>query len=89
MRQISITTQFKRDTKRLKKAGKEFGKLKEVIEKLAAGENLDEKFRDYALTGNYRQTRECHVEPDWLLIYKRTKDDLVLIRTGTHSELFQ
>lgn len=89
MRQILITTQFKPDTKRLKKAGKDVGKLREIIEEIAIGENLDEKFRDHALTGNYRQTRECHIEPDWLLIYKRTKDDLILIRTGSHSELFE
>jgi len=89
MRKISITTQFKRDAKRIKKSGKNAGKLKAVIEKLAEGEDLEEKYRDHSLTGNYRYTRECHLEPDWLLIYKRTKDTLILVRTGSHSELFQ
>lgn len=89
MRRISITTQFKRDTKRIKKTGKDARKLKEIIEKIVAGENLEEKYRDHSLTGNYRHARECHIEPDWLLIYKRTKEELILIRTGSHSELFE
>jgi mRNA interferase YafQ len=88
MRNILITTQFKRDVKKIKKAGKDAAKLKEIIEKIVKGESLDEKYRDHALTGNYRQTRECHIEPDWLLIYKLTKENLILIRTGSHSELF-
>jgi mRNA interferase YafQ len=89
MRNISITTQFKRDVKKIKKTGKDTEKLKEIIEKIAEGESLDEKYRDHVLTGNYRQTRECHIEPDWLLIYKLTKENLILIRTGSHSELFK
>jgi len=89
MRNISVTTQFKRDVKKIKKTGKDTEKLKEIIEKIAEGESLDEKYRDHVLTGNYRQTRECHIEPDWLLIYKLTKENLILIRTGSHSELFK
>ena len=89
MRNISITTQFKRDVKKIKKTGKDTEKLKEIIEKIAEGESLDEKYRDHVLTGNYRQTRECHIEPYWLLIYKLTKENLILIRTGSHSELFK
>lgn len=89
MRNISITSQFKRDVKKIKKAGKDATKLREIIEKIVEGESLDEKYRDHALTGNYRQTRECHIEPDWLLIYKLTKENLILIRTGSHSELFK
>lgn len=89
MRSVSITSQFKRDVKKIKKAGKDAAKLREITEKIAEGESLDEKYRDHALTGNYRQTRECHIEPDWLLIYKLTKESLILIRTGTHSELFK
>ena len=82
MRRISITTQFKRDAKRIKKAGKD-------TEKIADGENLEEKYRDHSLTGNYKHARKCHIEPDWLLIYKRTREELILIRTGSHSELFE
>ena len=89
MRNLSITSQFKRDVKKIKKAGKDAAKLREIIGKIAEGKSLDEKYRDHALTGNYRQTRECHIEPDWLLIYKLTKENLILIRTGSHSELFK
>jgi len=89
MRNISITAQFKRDVKKIKKAGKDAAKLREIIEKIADGKGLDEKYRDHALTGNYRHARECHIEPDWLLIYKLTKENLILIRTGSHSELFK
>ncbi len=89
MRRISITAQFKRDTKRIKKSGKDVGKLKEIIEKLVEGGNLDKKYSDHNLTGNYRHARECHIEPDWLLIYKLTKEEVILIRTGSHSELFR
>lgn len=89
MRYVSITSQFKRDVKKIKKAGKDAAKLREIMEKIVEGKSLDEKYRDHALTGNYRQTRECHIEPDWLLIYKLTKENLILIRTGSHSELFK
>ena len=89
MKQISRTGQFKRDVKRIVQAGKNVEKLKEMIEKIASGESLDEKHRNHFLMGNYKGMRECHIEPDWLLIYKRTKDELILIRTGSHSELFR
>ena len=89
MKQISRTGQFKRDVKRIVQAGKNVEKLKEMIEKIAGGESLDEKHRDHFLMGTYKGMRECHIEPDWLLIYKRTKDELILIRTGSHSELFR
>lgn len=62
----------------------------EVIEILANGGKLDAKYRDHDLSGNYKGTRECHIEPDWLLIYEIKEDILVLMlsRTGTHSDLF-
>lgn len=68
-----------------------YDKLFEVIEKLANGEKLDAKYRDHDLTGNYKGCRECHVEPDWLLIYEVMGDVLVLMlyRVGSHSELFK
>ena len=64
--------------------------LKSVVKKLADGEKLDEKHRDHALTGNWKNYRECHIQPDWLLVYRYEKDILILTlaRTGTHSELF-
>ena len=66
-------------------------KLFEVIEKLANGEHLDQKYRDHDLTGNYKGCRECHIEPDWLLVYEIMDDILVLMlyRVGSHSELFK
>ena len=89
MRTISRTTQFKKDVKRIKKRGKSFNVFKQVILKLAADEPLPEKFRDHQLIGNYRGARECHIEPDWLLIYELVDDDLILIRTGSHADLFR
>lgn len=72
----------------MKKRGKSFEVFKQVIEKLAKDEPLEKRFRDHKLKGDYLGTRECHVEPDWLLIYKESDSELILIRTGTHSDLF-
>ncbi len=89
--EIKFTAQFKKDLKLAKKQGKDTEKLFEVIEKLACGEKLDPKYRDHELTGNYRGCRECHIEPDWLLVYEVIGDVLVLMlyRLGSHSELFR
>ena len=86
----SPTTQFKRDLRRAARRGADLGALELVIDKLAAGEPLEPANRDHDLTGNYRGHRECHVAPDWLLVYKaeRATGRLVLARTGTHSDLF-
>ena len=86
---IQFTGQFKRDFKLAKKQHRNLDRLFKVIDVLAAGGTLDEKYRDHALTGNYKGTRECHVEPDCLLIYEIRQDVLVLFlyRLGTHSEL--
>ncbi len=89
MRSIRRTTQFKKDVKRAKKRGKDLVKLKRLIETLMRGMPLAEKYRDHALGGTYQGTRDCHIEPDWLLLYELTEEDLVLIRTGTHSDLFK
>ena len=88
MKKISRTNRFKKDVKIMKKRGKSFGVFKEVIQQLAQGDPLEKKFRDHKLTGNYAGTRECHIEPDWLLIYEDKDEVLLLIRTGTHSDLF-
>jgi mRNA interferase YafQ len=79
---------FNKDVKRQKKRGKHLDKLKIVIEILSTGSDLPEFHRDHALTGNWIGWRDCHIEPDWLLSYKRTEDELILGRTGTHSDLF-
>jgi mRNA interferase YafQ len=89
MRTIRRTSQFKKDVKRMGKRGKKFGEIKEVIRKLAVGKPLEVKYRDHLLVGQYKGTRECHMEPDWLLIYELTESELVLVRTGTHSDLFR
>lgn len=89
--EVKFTTQFKKDIKLALKQGKDTEKLFAVIEKLANGEVLEPKFRDHDLTGNYKGCRECHVEPDWLLIYEVMGDVVVLVlyRIGSHSALFK
>ena len=89
MRTINYTNQFKKDFKLIQKQNKDLDKIKTVIAKLAAGEVLDEKFKDHALQGNYAGTRDCHINPDWLLIYAIVGNELRLIRTGSHAELFE
>jgi len=86
---IYYTTQFKKDYKRLKKQRKNLDQLKAVIEKLATGENLEPKYRDHQLSGNWKGHRDCHIESDWILIYRTEADELFLERTGSHSELFK
>lgn len=84
------TTQFKRDYKKAKKRGFNMGELQAVLDALCAEEPLEERYRDHALVGDYAGFRECHVRPDWLLVYAINKDELILTasRTGTHSDLF-
>ena len=86
---IYYTTQFKRDYKRIKKQKKDLDQFKVVIEKLAAGEKLEPKYRDHRLSGNWKGHRDCHIESDWILIYRTEADELILERTGSHSELFK
>lgn len=89
--EVIFTNQFKKDLKLAKKQSKKLDKLFSVIELLANGEALDAKYKDHALTGDYRGTRECHIEPDWLLVYEIRNELLVLMlyRLGSHSELFK
>lgn len=88
---VKFTNQFKKDLKLAQKQGKDTEKLFAVVEKLACGETLEAKYRDHYLTGNYKDCRECHIEPDWLLIYEIYDNTLVLMlyRLGSHSELFK
>lgn len=90
MLDLIMTGQFKRDLKRIQKRGLELELLKNVIRLLLEEQTLDEKYRDHALTGNYRGFRECHIQPDWLLIYEIDHNELILTasRTGSHSDLF-
>ena len=88
---IEFTGSFKKDIKRAKKQNKDLDKLFEVIEIIANGEKLEKKYKDHTLKGKYEGSRECHVEPDWLLIYEICDDVLVLMlyRVGSHSDLFK
>ena len=88
--QLITTTKFKKDLKILEKRGVQVKELYEIIERLLNMEKLESKYKDHALSGNYRGFRECHVRPDWLFVYAIHKDKLILIasRTGTHSDLF-
>lgn len=89
---IERTSQFKKDYKLAVKRGCNIAELQKVVTLLANGETLPAKYRDHDLTNsrNYKNMRECHIEPDWLLVYKTTESVLVLSlnRTGTHSDLF-
>jgi len=86
---IFQTSHFKRDIKRLRKRGKDIAKLHEVVLLLLNDETLDARYRDHALTGNWVGSRDCHIEPDWVLIYRVNEDTLFLERTGSHSDLFR
>lgn len=90
MLNVRYSAKFKKDFKLAQKRGLPMQELKNIIEKLAAGKTLSAKHRDHALSGNYTMFRECHIRPDWLLIYRINDDTLELLahRTGTHSDLF-
>ena len=90
--EIILTSAFKKELKNIKKRSKDLAKLTEVVNKLAHDEELDIKYRDHALVNNlrFKNCRECHIEPDWLLVYRKDDDKLILflIETGSHSDLF-
>lgn len=89
---VDFTNDFKKDYKRIEKQGKNLNKIKTIIEKLACGDTLEVKYKDHKLRNNkkFKDCRECHIEPDWLLIYRINSDELILllIETGSHSDLF-
>ena len=89
MRSVRRDTQFKRDVKRLQKRAKDLGKLKKIIHSLIKSDKLEVKYRDHQLKGLLKDCRECHIEPDWLLIYRIEGSELCLIRTGSHTDLFR
>lgn len=90
MYNIFYTVKIKRDLKLIRKRGYNISKFSEVVDILCSAQTLPEKYKDHPLSGNYKGYRECHIEPDWLLIYKIENDTLILtlLRTGTHSDLF-
>ena len=91
MLKLKYTNQFKKDYKLAKRRGLNIKLLQEIVNKLASGETLDDSYKDHDLTGKWVGHRECHIQPDWLLIYHINKNVLVLTlsRTGTHSDLFK
>lgn len=90
MYRIVPSTKFKKDLKLALKRGYNISLLDDVVERLAQGQSLPEKYRDHSLTGSYSGCRECHITPDWLLIYEISDKELFLYltRTGSHSDLF-
>lgn len=90
MMKIYFHSSFKKDVKRIKKRGLPLSELQSVVDMLARGVPLPDRYRDHALVGDYSGFRECHIRPDWLLIYRLNKGELILslTRTGTHAELF-
>ena len=83
------TNQFSKDVKRMQNRRKNLEKLKIILQSLIAGEPLDPIHRDHKLVGNYQRRRECHIEANWLLIYKLKEDQIIFERTGAHSDLFR
>jgi mRNA interferase YafQ len=88
MKVIRRTSQFRRDVKRMQRQGRGIVRLKSVLASLVAGQELAEEYRHHVLVGQYKGTRECHIEPDWPLIYESAESEIILIRTGSHSDLF-
>ena len=90
MYEIKPSTRFQKDLKRVQRRGYDISLITEILKMLAAGEPLPAKNKDHALVGNYEGCRECHITPDWLLIYEVVEETVILYltRTGTHSDLF-
>lgn len=90
MLKIASSNQFKKDLKLAYKRGLKIDRLKSVVDTLSSKNTLEPRYRDHELTGIYKGFRECHIEPDWLLIYRIEEDalKLFLLRTGSHSDLF-
>jgi len=91
VRTFSRTSQFKKDVKRMDKRGSDMAKLKIVMEVLIEGDSLPEQFKDHPLRGQFAGSRDCHIEPDWVLIYALSEKGthVCFERTGTHSDLFR
>ena len=90
MLEIVPSNQFRKDLKLARKRGLKIERLKEVVNILAEQKKLEDKYRDHGLSGEYKGFRECHIDPDWLLVYRIDEDvlELFLFRTGSHSDLF-
>lgn len=84
-----LSTAFKKDVKRLKKSGKDMQKLRNLIILLTEEKELPQRYKDHSLVGNWQGYRDAHIESDWLLLYKIIENELHLMRTGSHSQLFK
>jgi mRNA interferase YafQ len=89
IRDIQQTSQFKKDYKRMKSRGSNMDLLREVIGSLQRDEGLPEKYQNHRLEGMWKNSFDCHIQPDWILVYRKTDDSLILQATGTHSDLFK
>jgi mRNA interferase YafQ len=89
MFEVITTKTFEKDYAKAARRGKSLDKINQIILLLKKGQKLDLKYRDHKLIGNYDGCRNCHIEPDWIIIYKISKNLLILQRTGTHSDLFK
>jgi len=89
MLQVRTTTRFRKDVKRVKKQGKDLQILQRVMNDIVQRISLGPQYRDHVLRGNYKGRRECHLAPDWLLIYRTTAQEAIFERTGSHPELFK
>ncbi len=87
MLKAQLGSKFKKDYKKAGKQGRDIDTLKDVMTRLQVQEKLDSKYRDHDLIGNWKGCRECHLGPDWLLIYRIEEDTIVFIRTGSHTEV--
>ncbi|MFC1477620.1 type II toxin-antitoxin system YafQ family toxin [candidate division KSB1 bacterium] len=85
---IQYTAQFRKDYKRMKRRNKNPELLKRIIGLIMQGKPLPPHYKDHKLLGEWSGHRDCHIEPDWLLIYRRSKDTMILERTGSHTDLF-
>jgi len=83
-----FTSAFKKDRKRAHRRGEDTGKLDAIMGRLANEEQLEPRFRDHKLSGEWKDFRECHVAPDWLVIYRIVADEITFVRTGSHADLF-
>ena len=93
MRRVVNLTHFEKDLRLMHKRGKDLDKLRTIVQRLTNDESLEPRYRDHPLSGRYQGRHECHIEPDWLLIYRldewNNTPELILERTGTHSDLFR
>lgn len=89
MKRLIFVKKFKKDLKRAKRRNKDLGALEAVIERLRSGQSLGIRHRRHRLKGKHKEFEECHIEPDWILIWRETEDAIQLARTGSHSDVFK